>query len=473
MYLVDSNLLSRPLRFWSLLSIAQQFALASLLVISFGMLGLGYWISSQIRDGVIQQTATTTRLYMESFVQPFAQELDSRSTFNPQTIQALDNLLTGPLKGNLVAMKIWQLDGTIAYSNFPNMIGQKFEFDPALMGAMRGEVIVELGETHAEESVQERQISEHLLEVYSPLYHMKTGKLLGIGEFYLQADDLLKYLRRRILITWFLVAGLTACLVGTLSAIMFRASNTIIRQKQLLDEQIVDLSRILEDNTELSQTIKSASLNAAVLNDRMLNRIGADLHDGPAQLLAYALMRIPSFSGNSSKQKITNVSKVQQAIQDALREIREISSGLNLPQIENLALPDIIDLAIGNHERMTNAKVLLRLGPLPDNISFAAKTCFYRFIQEGLTNSFKHSGSTKQTVTVHCDGDSIDAEVSDNGNGFIVAEQKKKSDHLGLVGLQNRVQAFGGTLKIYSTPGHGCTLKIQIPVDGEGSKNEQ
>lgn len=455
------------LPFWGTLSLAKQFALASLLVISLGMLGLGYLINSQIREGVINHTASTTALYMESFVEPLAQDMESHKIFSAETNKAFDNLMTGPLKGKLISLKIWNLDATIAYSNFPELIGQRFEIDDSLAEAFRGNLTAELGYIDAAENVKEREINIQLLEVYSPLYQLKTGKLIGVGEFYLNSDALMMDLWHKTILTWCVVAAFTLSMVGILSAIMFRASSTIGQQRLQLNEQVSDLSKLLESNNQLSNSIKLANEKAVVLNDQLLTRLGSDLHDGPAQLLSFALLCLSGIAAPGKKNPANQVEKLKGALEDALNEIRMISSGLNMPQLESYSLEDVLKLAVSNHERMTRTKVKLKVDNFALKASSTLKACLYRVVQEGLTNAFKHGAGIGQHVTLHHSNNALVIEVSDKGKGFDWNPHKDSTDHLGLVGLQNRVRVFGGTVTIVSARGEGCSLTATIPIHGE------
>lgn len=465
-----ASLLSKWRAVWSVLSLAKQFALASLLVISLGMFGLGHWINAQIREGVIQHTASTTTFYMASFVEPLAQNLESQKTFNAETNKAFDALLNGPLKGKLVAIKIWNLDGSIAYSNFYELIGQRFPIDNSLAGALRGEIKAELGYTSAAENLVERKLDLLLLEVYSPIHHLTSGKLIGVGEFYLNSDDLLDDLKKQTIRTWGLVGILTVSMIGILSAIMFSASTTIDQQQIQLNQQVFDLSQLLEANDQLNKNLGDANKNAVLLNDRLLNRLGSDLHDGPAQLLSFALLRLPSIAENGNKQNVSESKKLQKAIKEALTEIRLISTGLNMPQLENCSLKEVAKLAIENHESMTRTKVDLKVENIPRNALAALKVCVYRVIQEGLANSFKHGGGIGQSVTLRESDNKIVLEVSDKGKGFIWKPDKDNSKHLGLFGLLNRVHVLGGTVNVVSAPNKGCCITAIFPIDPEAGK---
>jgi signal transduction histidine kinase len=86
----------------------------------------------------------------------------------------------------------------------------------------------------------------------------------------------------------------------------------------------------------------------------------------------------------------------------------------------------------------------------------------YYVVSEALTNAAKHSNASAVEVTV----DTVDGElrlsVSDNGVGGVDLGRGS-----GLVGLQDRVEAIGGTLTVHSPAGQGTRLDVQVPVNAD------
>jgi signal transduction histidine kinase len=86
----------------------------------------------------------------------------------------------------------------------------------------------------------------------------------------------------------------------------------------------------------------------------------------------------------------------------------------------------------------------------------------YYVVSEALANAAKHSNASVVEVTV----DTVDGElrlsVRDDGVGG--ADLARGS---GLVGLQDRVEAIGGTLTVQSRPGQGTHLDVRVSVKAD------
>jgi signal transduction histidine kinase len=98
----------------------------------------------------------------------------------------------------------------------------------------------------------------------------------------------------------------------------------------------------------------------------------------------------------------------------------------------------------------------------------AAETALYRIMQEGLTNIAKHAAATHVDLQLWQDDECVHGLLCDDGAGFAVEHVMGQTGHqgLGLLGIQERLEALGGTLQITSAPGQGTTLQITLPVAG-------
>jgi len=96
----------------------------------------------------------------------------------------------------------------------------------------------------------------------------------------------------------------------------------------------------------------------------------------------------------------------------------------------------------------------------------AVETALYRIIQETLTNAARHARPTRVGVIVERRAGHVIAVIEDDGVGFD-PEVALHRGRLGLVGMRERAEALGGSLKIESGLGTGTTVFVQIPVEGQ------
>jgi len=303
-----------------------------------------------------------------------------------------------------------------------------------------------------------------LLEIYNPVREPWSGEVVAVTEFFEVATDFKATLASALLSSWLIVAGTTLTAFLLLSSIVLRASRTIDDQRGALRRQVSELQGLVTQNSALRQRVQRASRRATALNERYLRRIGADLHDGPAQLVALAALRMdsPVFSGDGhwGENRSTEVAMIRKTLEDAMREIRGICTGLVLPQIETAAATDILRLAVDEHERRTGTSVTLTLPRHLPELGASEKISIYRFVQEGLNNAYRHGRAKDQTVRAGMKNGRLFVEVSDGGPGFDPA----RVDGLGLAGLRERVESIGGQFETL-TGAQGTRLVISLSIE--------
>lgn len=249
-----------------------------------------------------------------------------------------------------------------------------------------------------------------------------------------------------------------------------RGIKTIEQQEEKLNHQISRLSNLLSTNKGLQKTMKTASARAVELNEQFLRRVGADLHDGPAQMIGFAVLRLNQVSKHEAAQSFGHeFHAVREALNDSLDEIRGISSGLVLPELETLSLEECLRKVVTLHSAKSKAEVAQYYQELPNDIDLPIKICAYRFIQEGLNNAHSHGGAKKCRLSAYIKGDDLVISLKDNGIGFRKSKLKEGGAHLGLVGLKDRVESLGGKFSINSELGSGTALKVTINLADDSS----
>ncbi|UVK41754.1 sensor histidine kinase [Mesorhizobium sp. AR10] len=442
-----------------------QFLIAGGLGLLAVMFVVGLWVTSQIREAVMRNSAGTTALYVDSVIAPLLPDMRKSQELSEGVRRALDETLDqGALGKRLVSFKLWRRDGKILYAKDPTLIGQMVGPSANLIHAFEGNVVVEFDQLDDIERQEHRATSEPLLEIYNPMREPWSGDVVAVSEFYEIADDFQATLNSSLWSSWLVVAGATAAALAMLSGIVLRGSRTIQTQRSALEAKVAELQALLLQNSSLRHRVQRASRRATAINERYLRRIGADLHDGPAQLIALAALRMdspllvaPTASSNRRKAEIADI---HHTLDEAMREIRAICNGLVLPQIENAAVADILRLAVAEHERRTASSVSLSLpAQLPD-LGTSEKISIYRFAQEGLNNAWRHGKGKDQAVEARMTGGKLVIQVVDGGAGFDPAAR----EGLGLAGLRERIESIGGHFDISSCR-KGTQLTITLSIE--------
>jgi signal transduction histidine kinase len=336
-----------------------------------------------------------------------------------------------------------------------------------LRQAWAGGVAAGLDSLDEEENADERSQGMPLLEIYAPIRKTHTDRIIAVAEFYERADQLRNDIFKARLESWLIVVVIAICTIAALFGFVGRASRTIERQ-------ITELRALLAQNEELRARVERSSQRALEVNERYLRRLGAELHDGPAQLIGLALLRLDALNGPSARAGNGKGEKgaphdgetIRTALRDALQEIRNISVGLSLPALDRLSMSETLQAAVRDHVRRTNTAVHADIAPLGDDAIHPVKTAAFRFIQEALNNATRHAGATGQQVRArHVNGFAV-IEVSDQGAGFDLDAQMRE-DKLGVAGMRERIESLGGTFSIQSTSGGGTSLQARLPLSSK------
>ena len=452
--------LHRP---WTL---SAQFLIASLVISIGGMLVIGLLVSRQIEDGVLNRTASITALYVDSVVAPRLQALAEQPRLDDTQVKTLTWLLTStPLADRIVTYKVWSLQGEVLYSPDPQLIGQRFPIDSGLAQATRGTVGVDMSNLTEPENVAERQRWKRLVEVYVPVRDGTRQRVIAVTEFYQLPDEIDGAITAALWRTWAIVAGTTLVMYVLLAGIVRRGSNTIVRQQQALREKVMELSQLLAQNQRLHERVRQAANRTTALNEQSLRRIGADLHDGPAQALALALLRLDTVapSAGEPSQQSETLAVVQKAVKEAMGEVRAIATGLRLPELQPLSLTDVAERAVQAHERRSGTPVELCLEALPEQAPLAVKIALVRSLQETLSNATRHGGGIDVRAHVWVEADRLHLAVSDAGPGFDWTAVDTDG-HLGLAGIRERAELLGGQFHIDTTPVRGVIVQMYWPL---------
>ena len=452
---------------WSNLSLARQFALAGGVVMLVATLAVGFWVSGRIEDVVVRNTANATARYMDSFIAPLTQDLADHEMLSPDVSAEIERTLSGTSLGaRVVSFKIWREGGRLVGASNAALIGQTFEVTEELQLAWTGDVHADFDALGDDEDAAENAMGLPLLEIYSPVRERGSGRVIAVAEFYEVATQLESDLAKARVASFAAVALVMALIGGSLFAIVLRGSRTI-------DRQVVALKDLSARNVALRLRVQGAAGRFSEMNEQALRRIGEDLHDGPAQLMGFAALRLDALRGHlASDQARQELDGVESAVRESIREVRSISRGLSLPDVDRKPIATLLQGLADAHAARTETAVdvVCDLGERAD-LPLAVKICVYRVAQEGLTNAWRHGGGKGQKVRLWIASDILRVSVSDSGPGLTGPARRSEPDDtgLGLAGLADRVETLGGHIELRNRPasdGGGAELRMTLDLRG-------
>ena len=201
--------------------------------------------------------------------------------------------------------------------------------------------------------------------------------------------------------------------------------------------------------------------------------IARELHDSTAQKLAaiivgLSLLEDELASGDVPKAKRL-VAEFLATAEDCARDIRELSHLLHPPLLDELGLEAALDTYVHGLVQRSSLQVTLDVDPHLGSLSKDLALALYRITQECLSNVVQHSGSKTAFVQIARAGDRLILEVRDQGRGIPVTtlamlRERQAGDGVGfgILGMQERLEEFDGTLEIDASP-LGTSVRAFVP----------
>ncbi len=451
---------------WARWSLPLQFLVAGAVVMTIAMLAVGFWVSSRIEQGVLQTSADAAADYVETFVAPLGADLAQAQPLSDRARRALEAAFASPaLADRVVSYKIWRPGGEVLMASNPEVIGKRFEETDHLKRAWTGEVAASYEDLNDAEDSLEAALGIPLLEVYSPLHGFATGEVISVVEFYQDGTALAAELTHARRTSWLVVGGAFLGSGLMLFGIVQAGGRTIDRQRRMLEAQLAETRAMSAQNAQLKRRVVAAAARATAQAERAQRQIGADLHDGPGQHLALAALRLDALLPEAARRG-SDARAVRASLRQALAEIRGLSRGLAIPDLDAIDMATAIERAVQEHRAKTGMEVaLVGRPPTEGGFDYARKLCVYRFLQETLSNAARHSGSDQALVRVETSPQALGISVCDDGVGFDRAKDLRLRDDggQGVLGLVDRAESLGGSVGIDSAPGQGTRMTLTLP----------
>lgn len=204
-------------------------------------------------------------------------------------------------------------------------------------------------------------------------------------------------------------------------------------------------------------------------------RIARELHDEPAQIFSGLAMQLEAMATElpaSEAPVKSRLQRLQRLATHALETVRKLMSDLRPTALDDLGLIPAIRQYAESKVGEAGVKVSVRVHDMDVRLPSRMETVIFRALQEAINNVYKHAEAKNVSILLRRDRDVIKVVVKDDGKGFTPDLSKAGSrGGLGLLGMEERVNLIGGTMKIKSHQGKGTELRIEVPLP-QGEEND-
>ena len=408
-------------------------------------MAVGTYIVSEYRALQVKAAGEIGSIYIDTLLAPYAM-----SQTNPLAGGDLDVETAFRHIANAqphIVLRIWQPDGTLIFSSFGDLDAVHHD-DEDISIALTGQFVSKLKTGGPLEPGFPLDVP--FMEIYAPIHDPMSRQLIAVGELYQDATGLL---RDRAVVELIVALGLTFASLCVLAMLAL-----CFRQTGQLQLRLTEQRQMAEQNHRLRTTAERARLDAARTNEQMLNLIGAELHDGPVQLLG--LMTLMDQAAGPTLPDGTSARSLLERVQT---ELRTMSAGLILPELEPLSTEEVVALAVERHHTLVGATVAADVGPLVPDIDLPRKICLYRVVQEAMMNAARHGDGHPAQLSVVQTGGVIDVRLRGRSRPRQVEDKPDARRKLGLRAMRRRLEAFGGRMT-FSRDGDEAVLHITLPT---------
>ncbi|HSV11116.1 MAG TPA: PAS domain S-box protein [Hanamia sp.] len=191
--------------------------------------------------------------------------------------------------------------------------------------------------------------------------------------------------------------------------------------------------------------------------------IGAELHDNVCQLVATSQLSLSMLKGYVAPEKMDIFNQSREYLSLVLDEIRNLSHRLAPAFFDDSTLEEAFSKLLNTFNPEGQYEILLHVDDAVKNypLSLEIQVNLYRILQEQLRNIQKYAKAGLLKVDVLLHKNILKMTISDDGIGFNINSVKSG---IGLANIKRRIELFSGNFQLESSPGVGCNVLIDIPL---------
>lgn len=246
--------------------------------------------------------------------------------------------------------------------------------------------------------------------------------------------------------------GTVILIEPTITEVSYKGKRAFLITIHEVTEKIKMQEELTAEKNRHQKEVDRATLEA---QEKSRAEIGRELHDNINQLLVASTLFLKKAVPASDKDK-TLLQTGTGIINNAIEEIRRLSSHFVPPSLHDLSLADSIEF-LSRHFKLTETNVAFDIDIDEKLLEDALKINIYRIVQEQFSNIIKHAAATEVQLAMKQFPGMLTLMIKDNGLGF---DTGQKTKGIGLANIFHRAAAYNGIATLQSSPGNGCEISV-------------
>jgi two-component system, NarL family, sensor histidine kinase UhpB len=208
---------------------------------------------------------------------------------------------------------------------------------------------------------------------------------------------------------------------------------------------------------------QSNARRAIAAREAERRRIAQELHDEVGQTLTAVLLELGQTAKHAPSEVQRELRQTQEHARASLEDIRRIAVELRPEALDDLGLASALVALCDRLAQTSTLQITRKIERDLPALTEEEELVAYRIAQEALTNVVRHANSRTARVVLARSAHGVSLQVSDDGHGFAAA-----SAGSGLQGMRERAGLIGAALSIGQEVRGGVTVRLEIPVNGDG-----
>ncbi len=215
------------------------------------------------------------------------------------------------------------------------------------------------------------------------------------------------------------------------------------------------------------EQLQTLSRRVLEVQESERRRVAIELHDELGQSLTAIKINLQAYEMFKKQSPAELNAENIRIVEDALQQVRRIALALRPSMLDDLGLGPALQWLAEQTATRCGIEVQIEREIRQVRLAPDIETACFRIVQEALTNIARHAKAQQVKISMQRDNGAFILRIQDDGVGFApeaMQERAAQGASLGVLGMQERAMLIGGQLVLKSSPGQGCSIRMQCPL---------